>query len=185
MRLQHGLRSGPVSGSSYRNAKIRHVPRVSSLDTSLKRPTIVGLVVKPIGKPSAGNRHARFDERRRCKRLELLKEMLPSVSRVAHLGSKDWAELLSLRSNIILANTALALQPLKNATDAIPIVFLLVYDPVTSGFVSSLAHPRGNITGSTLGEFSLGGKMMECLNQVAPEIDHVSVGYQPQSAAAR
>src|SRR5262245_33747444 len=37
--------------------------RVSSLDTSIKRPTIVGLVVKPIGKPSAGNRHARFDER--------------------------------------------------------------------------------------------------------------------------
>ena len=36
---------------------------VSSLDTSIKRPTIVGLVVKPIGKPSAGNRHARFDER--------------------------------------------------------------------------------------------------------------------------
>src|SRR5215467_7969276 len=38
-------------------------PRVSSLDASIKRPTIVGLVVKPIGKPSAGNRHARFDER--------------------------------------------------------------------------------------------------------------------------
>ena len=36
---------------------------VSSLDTSIERPTIVGLVVKPIGKPSAGNRHARFDER--------------------------------------------------------------------------------------------------------------------------
>ena len=36
---------------------------VSSRDTSIKRPTIVGLVVKPIGKPSAGNRHARFDER--------------------------------------------------------------------------------------------------------------------------
>ena len=63
MSLQHRLRSGHVSGSSYRKAKIRYVPRVSSLDSSLKRPTIVGLVVKPIGKPSAGNRHARFDER--------------------------------------------------------------------------------------------------------------------------
>jgi hypothetical protein len=39
------------------------MPGVSSLDTSIERPTIVGLVVKPIGKPSAGNRHARFDER--------------------------------------------------------------------------------------------------------------------------
>ena len=45
-------------------ARRRYVTcRVSSLDTSMKRPTIVGLVVKPIGKPSAGNRHARFDER--------------------------------------------------------------------------------------------------------------------------
>ena len=88
MSLQHRQRSGPVSGSSYRKAKIRYVPRVSSLDASIKRPNIVGLVVKPIGKPSAGNRHARFDERG-CKRLELLKEMLPSVSRVAQLGSKE------------------------------------------------------------------------------------------------
>src|SRR5215467_13060859 len=63
MSLQHRLRSGPVRGSSYRKAKIRYVPRVSSLDASIKRPNIVGLVVKPIGKPSAGNRHARFDER--------------------------------------------------------------------------------------------------------------------------
>ena len=45
-------------------ARRRYVTRrVSSLDTSMERPTIVGLVVKPIGKPSAGNRHARFDER--------------------------------------------------------------------------------------------------------------------------
>src|SRR5215831_15522571 len=63
MSLKHRLRSGSVSGSSYRKAKIRYVPRVSSLDASIKRPNIVGLVVKPIGKPSAGNRHARFDER--------------------------------------------------------------------------------------------------------------------------
>ena len=89
------------------------------------------------------------------------------------------AELVGMRPNVILANTALALQPLKNETDSIPIVFVLVYDPVTSGFVSSLAHPGGNVTGFTLGEFSLGGKMMEALNQVAPEIDHVSVVMNP------
>jgi len=49
---------------------------VSSLDTSMERPTIAGLVVKPIGKPSAGNRHARFDERVvPCKCVELSREM--------------------------------------------------------------------------------------------------------------
>lgn len=89
------------------------------------------------------------------------------------------AELLGQKPNVILANTVLALEPLKTATDSIPIVFVLVYDPVTSGFVSSLAHPGGNITGFTLGEFSLGGKMLEALNQVAPEIDHVSVVVNP------
>ena len=56
-RLVYGARRALLS---YRKAKIRHVPRVSSPDTGIKRPTIVGLVVKPIGKPSAGNRHARF-----------------------------------------------------------------------------------------------------------------------------
>ena len=54
-------------------ARRRYVTcRVSSLDTSIERPSIVGLVVKPIGKPSAGNRHARFDERVvPCKCVEL------------------------------------------------------------------------------------------------------------------
>ena len=75
------------------------------------------------------------------------------------------AELVGLRPNVILANTAMALQPLGQQTSTTSIVFVLVYDPVTSGFVSSLAYPGGNLTGFTLREFSLGGKMMEALDR--------------------
>ena len=89
------------------------------------------------------------------------------------------AELVGLKPNVILANTAMALQPLNQATNSISIVFVLVYDPVTSGFVSSLAYPGGNMTGFTLGEFPLGGKMMETLKAVATEVNHVAVLMNP------
>ena len=71
------------------------------------------------------------------------------------------AELVGLKPDVIWTSGALALLPLKRATRTIPIIFTLVYDPVGSGFVASLAQPGGNITGFTLGEFSMGGKMLE------------------------
>jgi putative ABC transport system substrate-binding protein len=89
------------------------------------------------------------------------------------------AELVRLKPNVILANTAMALQPLSRETSSVSIVFVLVYDPVTSGFVTSLAHPGGNMTGFTLGEFPLGGKMMETLKAVATDVDQVAVLMNP------
>ena len=62
---------------------------------------------------------------------------------------------------MIWTSGALPLLPLKRATSSIPIVFTQVFDPVGSGFVASLTRPGGNITGFTLGEFSMGGKMLE------------------------
>jgi ABC-type uncharacterized transport system substrate-binding protein len=88
-------------------------------------------------------------------------------------------ELVRLNPDVILANTALALQPLRQLAGPTPIVFVLVYDPVTSGFVASLARPGGNITGFTLGEFSYGGKMVETLKGVAPEVDYLGVLMNP------
>jgi putative ABC transport system substrate-binding protein len=89
------------------------------------------------------------------------------------------AELVRLKPDVILANTALALLPLKRETGTIPIVFTLIYDPVGSGFVPNLAHPGGNITGFTLGEFSLGGKMIQVLQEVAPQVSRVAVILNP------
>jgi putative tryptophan/tyrosine transport system substrate-binding protein len=85
------------------------------------------------------------------------------------------AELTGMRPEVIWTTGALALLPLKRATRDIPIVFTQVYDPVGSGFVTSLTRPGGNITGFTLGEFSMGGKILEVLKEVAPQVSRVAV----------
>jgi len=89
------------------------------------------------------------------------------------------AELLAPAPDVVLASTAAALLPLRQATETIPIVFINVYDPVATGFVPNLNRPDRNITGFTLGEFSLGGKMLDVLKKLAPNIDHASVLYSP------
>jgi ABC-type uncharacterized transport system substrate-binding protein len=72
-------------------------------------------------------------------------------------------------------SSALDMLALKREASAIPIVFTMVYDPIRSGFVESLARPGGNVTGFTLGEFSLGGKMLELLKEMAPQVNRVAV----------
>lgn len=84
-----------------------------------------------------------------------------------------------MNPEVIFASTALTLLPLQRATRTIPIVFNRVYDPASSGFVERLARPEANITGFTLGEFSLGGKLLELLKEVSPKISHVTVMLNP------
>jgi putative ABC transport system substrate-binding protein len=85
----------------------------------------------------------------------------------------------SFRSRHSTGSTQLALSPLLEATKTIPIVFVNVYDPVALGFTSNLSKPTGNVTGFTLGEFSLGSKMLELLRQIAPQTIHVTVLLNP------
>jgi putative ABC transport system substrate-binding protein len=87
----------------------------------------------------------------------------------------DAAELVGLKPDLIWTSGGLGLLSLKRATHSIPIVFTGVYDPVGSGYVASLARPGGNITGFTLGEFSMGGKMLEVLKEVVPQVSRVAV----------
>ena len=84
------------------------------------------------------------------------------------------------KPHVILATGPLAVASLKQLTSTIPIVFLGVADPVGSGFVASLAQPGGNITGFTLGEFTMSGKMPEMLKKIAPHVTRVTVIYSPQ-----
>src|SRR5580765_4636180 len=70
------------------------------------------------------------------------------------------AELAALSSDVILAEGSEAVGPLQAATRTIPIVFVLVPDPVGQGFVDSLARPGANVTGFTLYEFGMGGKWL-------------------------
>jgi len=85
------------------------------------------------------------------------------------------AELLGMQPDVIWTSGALTLLPLKRATSTIPIVFTQLFDPVGSGFVASMARPGGNITGFTLGEFSMGGKMLEMLKEAAAHVSSVAV----------
>ena len=76
---------------------------------------------------------------------------------------------------MILASSPLVLQPLLRKTRSIPIVFTQITDPVGSGFVASLAHPGGNTTGFATAEFSMYGKSLEMLKEVAPHVTRVAV----------
>src|SRR5258707_851984 len=83
-------------------------------------------------------------------------------------------EITGMRPDVIWTSGALPLLPLKRATRTVPIVFTQVYDPVGSGFVASLTRPGGNITGFTLGEFSMGGQILEGVKEVAPQVHRVA-----------
>jgi putative tryptophan/tyrosine transport system substrate-binding protein len=90
------------------------------------------------------------------------------------------AKLIDSKPDVILTYGALTAAALRQMSTKIPIVFTGVADPVGSGFVASLARPGGNITGFTVGEFTISGKQLEVLKQVAPQVNLVSVVYNPQ-----
>ncbi len=85
------------------------------------------------------------------------------------------AELAALAPDVILASGTSTAGPLLQATRTVPIVFALAVDPVGAGLVDSLARPGGNATGFTQFEYSLSGKWLELLKQVAPSVTRVAV----------
>ena len=84
-------------------------------------------------------------------------------------------ELVALAPDVILANGGSALGPLLQVTRTVPIVFAVVADPVGAGYVDSLARPGGNATGFMSNEFSLSGKWLELLKQIAPSVTRTAV----------
>ena len=85
------------------------------------------------------------------------------------------AELVALAPDVVLASGGTTVTPLQQQSRAIPIVFVNVTDPVSGGFVESLARPGGNATGFLALEYSMSGKWLELLKQVAPRITRVAV----------
>jgi putative ABC transport system substrate-binding protein len=92
------------------------------------------------------------------------------------------AELLALGPDIILAAGSSSVGALQQATRTVPIVFVGVGDPVGGGFVESLAHPGGNATGFMLFEYSISGKWLELLKEIAPRVARVAVIRDPTIA---
>ena len=85
------------------------------------------------------------------------------------------AELVALKPDVILAHSSSAVEPLLQATRAVPIVFTNVADPVGAGYVDSLARPGGNATGFTVFEYAMGGKWLELLKEIAPHVTRAAV----------
>jgi len=98
--------------------------------------------------------------------------------RIARLAD----ELIALKPDVLLALGTPSVEELRQRTNTIPIVFAVVTDPVSQGFVKNLAHPGGNITGFTDYDGPLAGKWLEMLTQVTPKIARVFVVYNPATA---
>jgi len=88
-------------------------------------------------------------------------------------------DIVALAPDVIFANGTAAMVPLLQATHTVPIVFANVADPVGAGFVDTMAHPGGNATGFIQFEYSLSGKWVELLKQIAPGVTRAAVLRDP------
>jgi putative ABC transport system substrate-binding protein len=93
------------------------------------------------------------------------------------------AELVALAPDVIFTSGSAAIGPLRRATRTVPIVFVLVPDPVGAGFVDSLARPGGNITGFTQFDYGIGAKWLEVLKEIAPNTTRAAVIRDPAITA--
>jgi len=93
------------------------------------------------------------------------------------------AELVALEPDVIIADTSTPLAALLQSTQTIPIVFAGVIDPISAGFVASLARPGGNATGFTSFDYGTSGKWLELLKEIAPRLTQVAVLRDPTIAA--
>jgi putative tryptophan/tyrosine transport system substrate-binding protein len=99
----------------------------------------------------------------------------------ADAARKYAEELVALSPDVILAAGTPGVTAIQQDTDSVPIVFARVSDPVGAGVVSSLARPGGNATGLTFFEFSVVGKMLEVLKQIAPGVSRVALAFNPDN----
>ena len=91
------------------------------------------------------------------------------------------AEFVALKPDVIVASGTPAVDALKRARSSIPVVFAGVQEPVEQGFIASMAHPGGNITGFTLGDFPIVGKSIDLLKAMEPGLKRVGLMYNPET----
>lgn len=89
------------------------------------------------------------------------------------------AELVALAPDLIVANGSSAMDAMQRATRTVPVVFVVVPDPIGAGYADSLARPGGNATGFSQFEFSIGAKWLELVKELAPSVKRVGVIRDP------
>ena len=92
------------------------------------------------------------------------------------------SKMVGLGPDVIVATATNTLQALRPVARDTPIVFVAVSDPVAQGFIDSLAHPGGHITGFTSFEFSMAGKWLEILKEISPRIRRAALIFNPDTA---
>jgi putative ABC transport system substrate-binding protein len=102
----------------------------------------------------------------------------------AALYRRGAEELIALAPDVVLASGTAALGAVHSLTRTVPMVFVNVVDPVGGGFVASLAQPGGTSTGFTVFEYSIAGKWLELLKQIAPNLRYAAVLRDPSSPYA-
>jgi putative tryptophan/tyrosine transport system substrate-binding protein len=100
------------------------------------------------------------------------------IGRMRTLGK----ELVDLHPDVILAHSTAVTAALLQATRTVPIVFVVVSDPIGSGFVASMARPGGNATGFTSHGSTIVGKFLDLLKRIAPDVSRVALMFNPKSA---
>jgi putative ABC transport system substrate-binding protein len=100
----------------------------------------------------------------------------------AELARTYAAELIGLMPDVILASSTTNLTVIQEATSTVPVVFVLVSDPIAQGFVASMIKPGGNITGFALPEVSVAGKWLGLLKKIAPGFSRVAVMFNPETS---
>jgi putative ABC transport system substrate-binding protein len=98
------------------------------------------------------------------------------------LNAKFAKELVSLRPDVILSASTPGTAAAKRETQTIPIVFVVVADPIGEGFAASLAHPGGNLTGFSFLESSMIGKWLQLLTEIAPSVKRIAMIFNPITA---
>ena len=92
------------------------------------------------------------------------------------------ADLVKLSPDVMLAFNPVEAKVFQQETSTIPIVFAVGVDPVSQGIVDSFAHPGRNVTGCSTFDFSMGGKWVQSLKEIAPNIKRIGIVFNPQTA---
>jgi putative tryptophan/tyrosine transport system substrate-binding protein len=100
----------------------------------------------------------------------------------AEVRQRSAKELVALRPDILLTQNTPPTASMLQQTHTIPVIFVIVTDPIGSGFVGSLARPGGNATGFTIMESTTAGKWLELLKEIAPRVNRAALLFNPKTA---
>lgn len=91
-------------------------------------------------------------------------------------------EIVALKPNVIVVHSTPAVKALRQLTSTTPMVFVLIADPIGSGFVTSLAHPGGNLTGFMNVDAPMAGKWLGLIKEIAPKVSRIALVYNPRTS---